>query len=72
MDIVDELLAQANMRGLAGDAEFRAAHEIKRLRAAIAWALGEGDSDFESPPGNPPRYWWRRKLRDLARGEPTK
>ncbi len=38
MDLIEELRNQANMRGLAGDAEFRAATEIERLRGIIETA----------------------------------
>jgi len=44
--------------------------ERDRLRAAILWALGEGD-DFPDWPatvtitGNP-KYWWRKELRQRA------
>lgn len=44
-----------------------AAQENKRLRDAISWALGEGDSDFgESKPENAPVFWWRKELRRRA------
>lgn len=43
-----------------------------RLREAIRWALGEGNSDFgdkipEPRAGRPfPLYWWRTELRERA------
>lgn len=41
--------------------------ENAHLRAAILWALGEGDSDFESGQiGHEGRYWWRKELRKRA------
>jgi hypothetical protein len=41
--------------------------ENDRLRDAIRWALGEGDSDFgNNLTGNEPRYWWRKELRKRA------
>lgn len=43
--------------------------EVERLRAAISWALGEGDSDFgdKAPPtGSKRRFWWRDELRARA------
>ncbi len=46
-----------------------AADEIERLRIAIAWALGE-EGDFQSRQEGDPPYWWRTKLRELARGNP--
>ena len=51
--------------------------ETERLRAAIAWALGEGpdnngkgfepdDDEPRRPDGNPiARYWWRGNLRRM-------
>jgi hypothetical protein len=40
---------------------------MERLREAISWALGEGDSNFgDNIPKNAPRYWWRRELRRRA------
>lgn len=46
--------------------------EVARLRAAITWALGEGDSDFGNnlPPARPRRahYWWRAELSERAFG----
>lgn len=48
-------------------------HQIKRLRAAIRWALGEApDADgkwFGDSPHSvdvPKRYWWRKHLREMA------
>lgn len=42
----------------------------ERLRGAISWALGEGDSNFgDNTPDNAPRYWWRTELRRRAWGE---
>lgn len=50
-----------------------AMRENEKLRRAVAWALGEGDSDFgEKMPGATgatPRYWWRTELARLARGD---
>lgn len=44
-----------------------AAQENKRLRDAISWALGEGNSDFgDNKPENAPTFWWRRELRQRA------
>lgn len=55
-----------------------AAKEIERLRAAIAWALGEGpdakgkwfepDADEPRRPDGQPiaRYWWRGNLRRMT------
>lgn len=41
--------------------------ENKRLRAAILWALGEGDSDFgDHKPANPGPFWWRSELKERA------
>jgi hypothetical protein len=38
------------------------------LEEAIAWACGEGDSDFADriPFGGKPRFWWRSELRRRA------
>lgn len=44
--------------------------ENARLREAIGWALGEGDSDFAEPDGPYPRYWWRKELRARAALDP--
>lgn len=52
-----------------------AANEIKRLRTAIKWALGEGpdengmwfgDSKADLFEGTKSRYWWRKHLKRLA------
>lgn len=44
--------------------------KVAALEAAIAWALGEGDSDFgDNMPAKAPPYWWRGELRQRARGE---
>jgi len=41
--------------------------EVKRLRSAISWALGEGDSDFGMhKPKDATIYWWRKELRQRA------
>lgn len=42
--------------------------ENERLRGAISWALGEGDSDFgdRMPADGKPRYWWRSELHRRA------
>jgi hypothetical protein len=37
--------------------------ENERLRAAIRWANGEGDSDFgDNVPDGAGMYWWRAEL----------
>lgn len=39
----------------------------ERMKSAISWALGEGDSDFgENKPENAPTFWWRYELRKRA------
>lgn len=38
----------------------------KRLRAAITWALGEGDSDFRLREEGEGPYYWRTELRKRA------
>lgn len=49
--------------------------KVAKLEAAIAWALGEGDSDFgEQEPSLTEQlsrrpYWWRTELRQRARAE---
>jgi len=51
--------------------------ELRRHRAAVSWALGEGNSIFEEEQsklthmnGVPVlRYWWRAKLSRIARGK---
>jgi len=60
------------------------AAEVERVKGAVRWALGEGDSDFgaslgDRAPGDGKlprigRYWWRAELRkraglDAPRGE---
>lgn len=41
--------------------------DARKLRDAIKWALGEGDSDFgEGPNVRGGRYWWRSELRKRA------
>ena len=44
--------------------------EIKRLRAAIRWALGEAPSSdgkwFGEHKGRSKPYWWRTHLRRLS------
>lgn len=41
--------------------------EKERYRAAIEWALGEGDSDFgDNKPENAKPFWWRTELRRRA------
>jgi len=41
--------------------------EVERLRDAIGWALGEGDSDFgDHKPENAKPFWWRTELRARA------
>lgn len=41
--------------------------EIKKLRGAIEWALGMGDSDFgDNKPENAKPFWWRTELRKRA------
>lgn len=58
------LEAEARQSALAREAQHR---EIGRLRSAIAWALGNGDSNFgDYEPKNAPRYWWRGELRRRA------
>ena len=42
-----------------------------KFQAAIEWALGQGDSDFEPRRPNDPPYYWRTKLRKLAFGSLT-
>jgi hypothetical protein len=39
--------------------------QVARMREAIQWALGEGDSDFADhmPADKAPRFWWRAELR---------
>jgi len=49
---------------------------LRRHERAVAWALGEAGSDFGDEQsklthmnGVPvPRYWWRRRLSEIARG----
>ena len=59
-----------HLRNEAADALSALREERDRLRAAILWALGEGD-DFPDWPatvtitGNP-KYWWRKELRQRA------
>lgn len=79
-DILERLRDSSPHEG-AHDLQCRcleAADEIERLRAAIAWALGEGpdsngkwfEPDTDEPrrtDGNPiARYWWRGNLRRLT------
>lgn len=41
--------------------------ENVRLKAAISWALGEGDSDFgDNMPKSAGSFWWRKELRQRA------
>ena len=42
-----------------------------KFQAAIEWALGQGDSDFEPRRLDDPPYYWRTKLRKLAFGSLT-
>jgi hypothetical protein len=45
----------------------------ERYRAAIEWALGEGDSDFgDNKPENAKPFWWRTELRQRAALSPKK
>lgn len=47
--------------------------ENDQMRAAIKWALGEGDSNFGEHKGNHGGpYWWRKELRERAFGEAKK
>lgn len=47
------------MRGLS--------EELKRARAALRWAAGEGESDFgERVPEGADPYWWRREMMERA------
>ena len=56
--------------------------QLRRHKLAVAWALGEGVSDFAEDmeaagPSMPyvagsgmrPPFWWRAKLRNIARGK---
>ena len=38
--------------------------ECVRLRQAISWAMGCGDSDFPPREPNEPSYWWRKHWMD--------
>lgn len=50
----------------------RAEAEVERLRGAISWALGEGDSDFgDNKPENAKPFWWRAELRARALSQET-
>lgn len=76
-----------DVKAVLQGAPFSRTAEIKRLRAenarlkaAIAWACGEGDSDFAEkedeayakPGRHVRRYWWRDELRRRAlSGEDT-
>lgn len=76
MDILEYALSQ-RIGGADGEIVEALCDEVARLRAAIAWALGEGadengnwfkpDKDEpRRPDGNPiARYWWRGNLRRM-------
>lgn len=54
-------------RDVAKAALTAAEAEKERYRAAIEWALGEGDSDFgDNKPENAKPFWWRTELRRRA------
>lgn len=45
-----------------------AEEEVQRLQSAISWALGEGD-DFPLRTEDDGPFYWRRELRQRARGK---
>jgi hypothetical protein len=47
-----------------------ALQEIRRLRRAVKWALGE-NGDFEQRPEGAGAYWWRTELRRRAGMSPN-
>lgn len=64
MDITERLLDVPTMGHDAG-CVMEAAEEIKRLRAAIVWALGAGD-EFKPQGTMDGKYWWRGELASRA------
>ena len=64
MDITERLLDVPTMGHDAG-CVIEAAEEIKRLRAAIVWALGAGD-EFKPQGTMDGKYWWRGELASRA------
>ncbi len=64
MDITERLLEVPTMGHDAG-CVMEAAEEIKRLRAAIVWALGAGD-EFKPQGTMDGKYWWRGELASRA------
>ena len=65
MDITERLLEVPTMGHDAG-CVMEAAEEIKRLRAAIVWALGAGD-EFKPQGTMDGKYWWRGELASRSR-----
>ena len=64
MDITERLLEVPTMGHDAG-CVMEAAEEIRRLRAAIVWALGAGD-EFKPQGTMDGKYWWRGELASRA------
>jgi hypothetical protein len=60
----EHLAANAENATLRAKAETLQAQSEKML-AAINWACGAGDSDFEEPE-HATRYWWRKHLHNKA------
>ena len=48
-----------------------AMRELKRLRAAVEWALGMGKDGFSPRMAGDGEYWWRAELRVRALGKPN-